>query len=538
MYVTRLISTTKKEGKSILMQVVFLVVVHLVVTTALLGYMADVVMPFYAYRSDDTPTSSRPFTSTTTPIAWSQRPLFLVADEGQHAMQLAQHLIYTDATTATALNASVVLHSSVFHLLLAGVTFVMLTRVVPAPYGRHAQRLRFPLTLPSRVSWILQESPTLMNVVYFVALEFPRAMGHGPLTPFRHRRSADAALSSSAAVSGQTHPHLYGHCSSYWDCVWTACTQQHLALLLFVIHYVHRSWIYPLSIPASAHRVPLLVTWSATLYCLFNGRLQVLASASAAAAAAAAAATESSAGVLRPPSTQLLRCWLANNCTSLATSAVSRQRLVWAAVMAVYVVALFAGSALFFYGQWINVKADYYLVSLREGKRLTGVSGRDDSHAQQADKDTSNNSKGGYTIPVGGWFDQVSCANFFGELMEWAGYVFVMAATTAGADCGEVAQLASASSGTYANSSFSSSFGALRILSLPPLSFTSFVPSLPLAAVLQIFVTPYALAALSFFVYVWCNLAPRAVEHHRWYRDTFGVAYAALHRRALIPGVL
>ena len=524
------------------MQTFLLVVVHLVVTAILVAYIADVAMPFYVYRSDGSLPSR--LTSSAHPITWSQRPLFLVSDPHLYTQQLVSHIVLDDAAAATALNTAVVLRSSLFHLFLAVFTFLVLTRVVPAPYGRHAQRLRLPVTLPSRVSWILQESPTLFSVTYFIALEFPRAMGH---SPFRGGHSRAQAIAASSATS-QSFSH--GQCTSYWGCVWMACMQQHLGLLLFVMHYVHRSWLYPLSIPVSAHRVPLLVTWSASVYCAFNGRLQVLASA----AAAAAAASAKDEGTLQPPSTQLLRCWRA---ADGARHAGSRESRMWAAILVLYVVALFAGSVLFFYGQRVNAAADYYLLSLCKGKHegryhhcLDAVLDRRENHAPQCQQqqqqrseevnegDLSTNTpltgptgsaksdehKSKYKIPVGGWFDQVSCANFFGELMEWAGYVLVVMATTADMDCHALSAVAPPLPG--------------RLLHLSAwLSWEYVLPS-SVVTVLSVFTTPYALAALSFFVYVWCNLAPRAVEHHRWYLNTFGVAYSALKRKALLPGVL
>lgn len=75
----------------------------------------------------------------------------------------------------------------------------------------------------------------------------------------------------------------------------------------------------------------------------------------------------------------------------------------------------------------------------------------------------------GYLIPQGGLFEKVSCPNFFGEIMEWSGY-------------------------------------ALLCWSLP---------------------------ALSFFIWTFCNLVPRALSHHRWYRSHF-TDYPA-ERKAVIP---
>lgn len=78
----------------------------------------------------------------------------------------------------------------------------------------------------------------------------------------------------------------------------------------------------------------------------------------------------------------------------------------------------------------------------------------------------------GYTIPRGGLFEKVSCPNFFGEILEWSGY-------------------------------------ALLCWSLP---------------------------ALSFFIWTFCNLVPRALSHHRWYRSHF--TDYPLERKAVIPFIL
>ncbi len=75
----------------------------------------------------------------------------------------------------------------------------------------------------------------------------------------------------------------------------------------------------------------------------------------------------------------------------------------------------------------------------------------------------------GYRIPKGGFFRWVSCPNHFGEIMEWSGY-------------------------------------ALMAWSLP---------------------------ALSFAIWTAANLIPRALSHHRWYRQQF--PDYPKERRAVVP---
>jgi len=75
----------------------------------------------------------------------------------------------------------------------------------------------------------------------------------------------------------------------------------------------------------------------------------------------------------------------------------------------------------------------------------------------------------GYRIPVGGLYHWVSCPNYFGEIMEWTGW-------------------------------------AIATWSLPGLAFA---------------------------LYTIANLAPRALSHHRWYKDRF--PDYPRKRRALVP---
>lgn len=78
----------------------------------------------------------------------------------------------------------------------------------------------------------------------------------------------------------------------------------------------------------------------------------------------------------------------------------------------------------------------------------------------------------GYRVPRGGAFELVSCPNYLGEILEWTGW-------------------------------------AIATWSLPGLAFA---------------------------VYTFANLAPRALAHHRWYRERFPEYPPA--RRALVPFVL
>jgi steroid 5-alpha reductase family enzyme len=80
--------------------------------------------------------------------------------------------------------------------------------------------------------------------------------------------------------------------------------------------------------------------------------------------------------------------------------------------------------------------------------------------------------KVGYQIPFGGMFKYVSCPNFLGEIISWLGFFVV-------------------------------------VLSLP---------------------------AFAFLVWTLVNLIPRALDHHRWYRNEFP-DYPA-NRKAIFPFIL
>ncbi len=106
------------------------------------------------------------------------------------------------------------------------------------------------------------------------------------------------------------------------------------------------------------------------------------------------------------------------------------------------------GIILFFTGLFINWNADNILINLR--------------------KPTETN----YKIPIGWLFDKISCANLFGELIEWLGFA---------------------------------------ILS-------------------------WNLPALTFFIWTAANLIPRALAHHKWYKEKF-IDYP-VNRKAIVPYIL
>ncbi|XP_012695847.1 3-oxo-5-alpha-steroid 4-dehydrogenase 2-like [Clupea harengus] len=97
------------------------------------------------------------------------------------------------------------------------------------------------------------------------------------------------------------------------------------------------------------------------------------------------------------------------------------------------VIQLVIGSILFYLGMAINIHSDSILRNLRKPGETT------------------------YKIPRGGLFEYVSCANYFGEILEWLGYT-------------------------------------IAACSLPSFSFTFFS---------------------------WCFIIPRAHNHHRFYREQF-----------------
>ena len=106
------------------------------------------------------------------------------------------------------------------------------------------------------------------------------------------------------------------------------------------------------------------------------------------------------------------------------------------------------GIALFLIGFAINFDADNRLLNLRKPGET------------------------GYKIPYGGFYKWISCPNYFGEIVEWAGYALLL----------------------------------------------------------------WNLSGIAFLVWTIANLGPRALSHHKWYREKFE-EYPP-NRKALIPYLL
>ena len=158
---------------------------------------------------------------------------------------------------------------------------------------------------------------------------------------------------------------------------------------MYQFHYIYRSIIYPLFRINVAHHkaMPISVMLLAFSYCLWNGALQSL----------------SLLIVLNRPETHLLH-WNFG-----------------------------FGFVLYVIGFIINVTSDSTLLSLKEQSKNPSNSNNTLIQTQkpmkQAKVKSDNSLHNGmnhvtdvsnrYAIPYGGMFEYVSCANYYGEILEW-----------------------------------------------------------------------------------------------------------------------
>lgn len=116
-------------------------------------------------------------------------------------------------------------------LAAAGVVFPATLGLVSAPYGRHGagstNAFLSGCKLPPRAAWMLMESPTLIAFALFY----------------------------------------------YYGLIQTVGLAERLLYSCFLLHYIHRSLIFPLRMKAGAP-MPLFVMLSALSYCSWNGLMQ------------------------------------------------------------------------------------------------------------------------------------------------------------------------------------------------------------------------------------------------------------------------
>jgi steroid 5-alpha reductase family enzyme len=119
---------------------------------------------------------------------------------------------------------------------------------------------------------------------------------------------------------------------------------------MWLLHYIHRTLIFPFLMRTKGKRMPISIVIMAVVFNLING---VLVSS-----------------------------------------------MFWAAPNE-HTLLVIVGVLIFAIGMYVNMRSDYYLISLR----------------------TSN--KDSYQIPKGFLFEKISCPNHFGEILEWAGFACV-----------------------------------------------------------------------------------------------------------------
>ncbi|GKY99563.1 hypothetical protein MPSEU_000910600 [Mayamaea pseudoterrestris] len=143
-----------------------------------------------------------------------------------------------------------------------------------------------------------------------------------------------------------------------------------LLLLLFVLHYIQRTIIYPMLMSKSSQRLPLLMAVSAMAYCFINGYLQAR-----------------SVCLFRPVPNDYI-----------------------------YHPMFWCGIALFVAGAAMNLHSDAILRSLRRSTTTT------------TSTTTAFASPSGihrYKIPRGGMFEYVTAPHFLGEILEWTGFALL-----------------------------------------------------------------------------------------------------------------
>jgi len=127
--------------------------------------------------------------------------------------------------------------------------------------------------------------------------------------------------------------------------------------------------------------------------------------------------------------------------------------------------------------RWVSELGSYPLGWLRDPRFILGaicfVTGfAINQHADAVLMKLRKPGESGYKIPHGGLYRFITCPNYFGEILEWTGFA----------------------------------------------------------------IASWSLPGLAFALYTAANLAPRAISHHKWYREKFADYPTA--RKAIIPFVV
>ncbi|GAB4833947.1 Steroid 5-alpha-reductase det2 [Ancistrocladus abbreviatus] len=238
---------------------------------------------------------------------------------------------------------------SLLSLYLIGPPTIVALLFIQAPYGKH-HRPGWGPSISPWLAWLLMESPTVFFTLFIYT--------------FGQHRSNPRSLA---------------------------------LLSVFLLHYVHRTCIYPLRLrktvssnPKTATGFPITIALNAFVFNLLNSYVQAR--------------------------------WVSHY------GDYEQDQWFWWRFT--------GGLVVFVTGMVMNVKSDLILVSLK-------------------------NQGGGYKIPKGGWFELVSCANYFWEIVEWLGWAVIT----------------------------------------------------------------WSWAGFAFFLYTCANLIPRARANHKWYLEKFGEDY-------------
>ncbi|KAK7505461.1 hypothetical protein BaRGS_00003206 [Batillaria attramentaria] len=215
-------------------------------------------------------------------------------------------------------------------LLFWAVCLVFILLSVSAPYGRYS-RPGYGFQVPAKLAWFVQELPSFLVPVYLLL---------------------------------------------FTDCPRAGELKNLVAVGLFLLHYFHRTFIFPFLIKGGKP-TPLVPFVMAFIFCLLNGYLQ--------------------GGYL------LRYADLEKNVSTVQFFAGACQGQGQGQTLKFPALAQPSHLCMgvFFVGMATNIYSDHILRSLRkEGEK-------------------------GYKIPYGGMFEYVSGANFFGEAVEWSGFAIM-----------------------------------------------------------------------------------------------------------------